>query len=194
MKTTEGKITLMYGNAGSGKTNICLWMLSKSSGPSLYISTEGPIPIALLDRYSLYDKELYFREIFSLEDLSIQMINMYVDGLLKEFRSICVDSINAHYRYEVIERHEANRLLNASLAVLSYVTIQFGARVLLVAQVREEEGEAVPSGFEILSFWSDIIAEVKRSGDKRELIMVKPEELKGRKIGFKISDQGVEFE
>jgi len=190
----EGKITLMYGNAGSGKTNICLWMLSRSSGPSLYISTEGTIPVVLLDRYSLYGKELYFKEVFSLEDLPIQLVNMYVDGLLKEFRNICVDSINAHYRYEAIERHEANRLLNTSLAVLSHVASQFRTKVLLVAQVREEEGEVIPSGFEILSFWSDIVIEVKRSEDVRELTMVKPEEYKGRKIRFKITERGIEFE
>ncbi|MEM1651297.1 MAG: hypothetical protein QW780_02905 [Sulfolobales archaeon] len=187
-------MTLMYGSAGSGKTNICLWMLSRSDGLSLYISTEGSIPVALLERYSPYGRELYFKEVFSLEDLSIQLVDMYVDGLLRGFKNICVDSINAHYRYEVIERREANRLLNTSLAVLSHVASQFRTRVLLVAQVREEEGEVIPSGFEILSFWSDVVTELKRSGDRRELTIVKPEEFRDRKIRFKITERGIEFE
>lgn len=194
IEITEGKVILIYGSAGSGKTNLCLWILSKSPGPSLYISTEGTIPVMLLDRYSLTSKEFYFEEAFSLEDLSVQLVSMFLDGSLRTFRNICVDSINSHYRYESIERPEANKLLNASLAVLSHQANAFGTRVLLTAQVREEEGELVPSGFEILNFWSDIVAIVRRSEDRREIELVKPEGLKGRKIGFKIGGQGVRFE
>lgn len=160
----------------------------------MYLSTEGSLPASLLERYSLLDKEFYFREVFSVEDLSILLTEMFVEGLLKKFKNVCVDSINAHYRYEVIEKPTANKLLNTSLALLSHTASIYGSRVLLIAQVREEEGEVVPSGYEILEFWSDIVAEVKKKEIRREVEFIKPSELRARKIRFSITDRGVEFE
>ncbi len=193
LEISGGRVTLVYGNAGSGKTNLCLWVLSKTPGPALYLSTEGTIPAPLLDRYSLVDREFYFREAFSLEDLSVQLVGMLAEGSLGDFKSICVDSVNAHYRYEVAGRQDANKLLNALLAALSYAASRFGSRVVLTAQVREEEGEHVPSGYDVLSFWSDVILRARRSGDLRELEAVKPEELRGLRFAFRISERGVEF-
>ncbi len=193
VEITEGRLTLVYGSAGSGKTNLCLWILSKALGPSLYLSTEGTIPIALLDRYSLTGGEFYFREAFSLEDLSVQLTSMFAEGSLGRFRSICVDSVNAHYRYEVAERRDANKLLSTLLALLSHTASRYGSRVLLTAQVREEEGEQVPSGYDILSFWSDVILRIRRSGDAREIEPIKPGELRGLRLAFRISERGVVF-
>ncbi|MCX8184515.1 MAG: hypothetical protein RMI56_06545 [Sulfolobales archaeon] len=187
-------MSLLYGSAGVGKTNLCLWIVSKSSKPSLYLSTEGSIPIPLLERYSLCSREFYFREIFSLEDLSILLIEMFLDYSLSKFKNVCIDSINTHYRYEVVERPIANKLLNTSLAILSYTASSFGSRILLTAQVREEEGEVVPSGYEILDFWSDIIVEIKKKGNDREIEVVKPSEFRNRRIKFSITDRGIEFE
>lgn len=194
MEISEGRVVLIFGSAGSGKTNLCLWIMSRSFEPSLYVSTEGSIPVALLDRYSLTTKDFYFEEVFSLEDLSVQLTSMYVDDYLRKFKNICIDSVNAHYRYEAIERSEANKLLNTSLAILSHAASRFRARILLTAQVREEEGELIPSGYDILQFWSDVIIEARKSGDVREIELVKPVELRSHKLKFKISDRGVEFE
>lgn len=193
LDVTRGRVTSVYGVAGSGKSNLCLWILSSTASPSLYISTEGSIPVELLDRYSLTMKGLYFREALSLEDLAIQLVEVLLRFQLFRYESICVDSINAHYRYEVWERQDANRLLNAALAALSYLASRFGVRVLLTAQVREEEGEVVPSGYDLIEFWSDVIAEVRKLDDTRVLRIVKPEELKDRKVGFRISSRGLFF-
>lgn len=190
---TYGKVTLIYGGAGSGKTNLCLWVMSRSSEPSLYLSTEGPLPTELLERYSLLGKQFYFKELFGLEDMSIQLVNMFLSSLLGTFKNICVDSINAHYRYEVMERVDANKLLNTALSILSHASTRLGLRVLLVAQVREEEGEIVPSGYEILDFWSDIIIAVSKDGSKRIAEVIKPREIKGLRVEFSISNRGIEF-
>lgn len=194
LKITEGKVTSIYGSAGSGKTNLCLWILSSVPAPSLYISTEGSLPTSLLDRYSLTTKDFYFVEALSLEDLATQIIGMFLNGELSKYRNICVDSVNAHYRYEVMERRDASKLFNAALAILSYVASRYGTRVLLTAQVREEEGEIVPSGYEILEFWSDLVLEVKRSEVYRVISVIKPIDLKERKLVFSIDEQGVIFE
>ena len=168
--------------------------MSQSSEPGLYLSTEGTIPSELLERYSLLDKQFYFRELFSLEDMSIQLAEMYLSGSLGSFGSVCVDSVNAHYRYEVVERADANKLLNASLSILSHASARFGTRVLLVAQVREEEGEVVPSGYEILDFWSDVVMEVRKDGPRRVVELVKPSEFKGLRLEFRIDERGIKFD
>lgn len=194
MEATDGKVTSIYGSAGSGKTNLCLWILSSVPAPSLYISTEGSIPASLLDRYSLTTKDFYLTESLSLEDLATQIVDMFLSGELLKYKNICVDSINAHYRYEVMERPNANKLLNITLAILSYVASRHGSRVLLTAQVREEEGEVVPSGYEVLEFWSDLVLEVRKSGIRRVVSMIKPTDLRGRKAEFSISEWGIVFE
>lgn len=118
---------------------------------------------------------------------------MFAEGSLGGYRSVCVDSVNAHYRYEVAWRQDASKLLNTLLAVLSHAASRFGSRILLTAQVREEEGEQVPSGYEVLSFWSDVILRVRRVGDAREVELVKPGELRGLRLTFRIGERGVEF-
>lgn len=162
--------------------------------PNLYISTEGSIPTSLLDRYSLTTKDFHFTESLSLEDLATRVVDMFLGGELSKYKNICIDSINAHYRYEVVERPDANKLLNTTLAILSYVSDRYGSRVLLTAQVREEEREVIPSGYEVLEFWSDLILEVRKSGIRRVVSAIKPAELRGRRVEFSISERGIVFE
>ena len=190
-----GKVTLIYGIAGSGKTNLCLWTLARGPGTGLYISTEGPVPLDLLSRYGLAEgNRLFVKEVFSVEDLAVELLEMYVSGSLSKFRGICIDSVNAHYRYEAIWRADAGKLLNAALAILSQIASSSDSYVLLTAQVREEEGEEVPSGYEILEFWSDNVVKISRSGSKRVIEWLKPSFRRGWKATFTISDRGVEFE
>jgi RecA/RadA recombinase len=190
-----GKVTLIYGVAGSGKTNLCFWTLSRGPGTGLYISTEGPVPLDLLSRYGLVWRDrLFVKEVFSVEDLTVELLEMYVNSSLSRFRGICIDSVNAHYRYEATWRADAGRLLNTALAILSQVASSRGSYVILTAQVREEEGEEVPSGYEILEFWSDTVVKITKSGSKRIIEWLKPSSLKGRKAVFTISDRGLEFE
>jgi RecA/RadA recombinase len=190
-----GRVTLIYGVAGSGKTNLCLWTISRGSGVGLYISTEGPVPLELLSRYGLTEGErLFVKEVFSVEDLVVELLDMYVSGLLNKFSGICVDSVNAHYRYETAWRTDAGRLLNTALALLSQLASLRGSYVLLTAQVREEEGEEVPSGYEMLEFWSDTIVKITRSGSRRVIEWLKPNSHRGRRTVFTIGEKGVEFE
>ena len=190
-----GKVTLIYGVAGSGKTNICFWTLSRGPGIGLYISTEGPVPLELLSRYGLvWEDRLFVKEVFSVEDLTLELLEMYVNNYLSRFRGICVDSVNAHYRYEAVWRADAGRLLNTALAILSQVASSRGSYVILTAQVREEEGEEVPSGYEILEFWSDAVVRITKSGSKRIMEWLKPNSLKGRRYTFTVSGRGLEFE
>jgi RecA/RadA recombinase len=190
-----GRVTLIYGVAGSGKTNLCLWTMSRGPGVGLYISTEGAVPLDLLSRYGLTEGErLFVKEVFSVEDLAVELLDMYVCGLLNRFSGVCVDSINAHYRYEATWRTDAGRLMNTALALLSQLASLYGSYVLLTAQVREEEGEELPSGYELLEFWSDAIVRITRSGSRRIIEWLKPDSYRGRRAVFTIGERGVEFE
>ncbi|MCD6084382.1 MAG: hypothetical protein J7J20_02440 [Desulfurococcales archaeon] len=191
-------IVLIYGAAGSGKTNLVLWLLSKISGdtPSrnlFYISTEGSSYVHLLNRYR-FGTNTYFINVVNISHLLDTVLDIYYSK--DSIAAVAVDTINNFYRTEVLESTVINRLLNTVMALLAYIHRSSNSYIIITAQVKEA-GELSFSGESVLSFWTDVIAYTRKIDEQelgsRELIFETPNEIAGLTLKFKIGDEGVEL-
>jgi len=195
----RGKIVLIYGEAGTGKTNLVLYILSEISlaNPKLkhfYISTEGSTFKHLISRYGLDRvRNAFFTEAVNSEHL----LNILLGIFLKYGESIgavIIDSINNFYRDEALYNKKANIILNTSLSMLAYTSLMSNSYVLLTAQVRRKpDGELDISGGQILMFWADVLIKLSKENNHRIAEVMLPKELRGLKNSFMISYEGVKF-
>ncbi|MCD6428950.1 MAG: hypothetical protein J7L12_04990 [Desulfurococcales archaeon] len=191
-------IVLIYGAAGSGKTNLTLWLLSNISKNTkvrqlFYVSTEGSSYVHLLSRYS-FSNNTYFINAINIDHL----IDIVLDVCYgkKDIAAIAIDSINNFYRTEALESNVINRLLNTVMALLAYTRRRTGSYIIVTAQVREADTLSF-SGESLLRFWSDVIACIRKIGGSelgsRELIFESPNEIAGLSLELRIGDKGVEL-
>ena len=187
----EKCMILIYGEAGSGKTNLTLFLLAKASRNGrrgIYISTEGKTYQALVnqDRFT----NVFFSEVYELNELSklIFELETLLDTLNGERMVIVIDTINSLYRLQENLEH-AVTVLNMQLALL-YKLSRLGCTVIVTGQVRERLEEEVHattsidvSGSTYLRFWPDIIIRLERIGIRRMLIVEKPIDME---LGFEI--------
>mgnify|MGYP000135472172 CR=1 FL=1 len=187
----EKCMILIYGEAGSGKTNLTLFLLAKASRNGrrgIYISTEGKIYQALVDQDKFTN--VFFSEVYDLNELSklIFELKTLLDKLDDKKMVIVVDTINSLYRLQENLEH-AVTVLNMQLALL-YKLSRLGCTVIVTGQVRERLEEEVHtttsvdvSGSTYLRFWPDIIIRLERVGVRRMLIVEKPIDME---LGFEI--------
>ncbi len=194
----SGHLTVLYGVAGSGKTNIAMQLMEitcrdLADGEACYfISTEGPHYLNLLRRYNL-GPQCFLAYAVSGEHL----LKLVLDVLLSDLRVkyLAIDSINNFYRAEALKLKYANVMFNTILALLSQIAHQDRALVLVTAQVRTAPtGEEEISGDTLISFWSDVVIKCERIGPgKGELIFNYPDSWAGKKTRFEVGDEGVKL-
>jgi len=197
-KAMQGHLTVLYGVAGSGKTNIALQLMEVTCGnltdneACYFISTEGPQYLNLLKRYNLGPKCF-----LSYAVNGEHLLKLLLDVLLSGFRIkfLAVDSVNNFYRAEALKLRYANVLFNTILALLSNIAHQDRALVFVTAQVRTApDYEEEISGDAFISYWSDFVIKCERRGPgKGELIFIYPDSWTDRKVRFEVGDNGVKL-
>ncbi len=191
----EGRVSLTYGEAGVGKTNIVLWLLSSMSTATdrkvLYASTEGPLYSAILNRYRFSENAL-FVDVYDSNSLLQLILNVY-ENLRNDLKAIAIDTVNNFYRAEVNYDPSASRVLNTILALLSDMSVNNGITCLLVAQVSGFYDEIKMSGFHILKYWCDNVIKLERFKENvRKLFIEFPREI-NLEMKYVISSNGVEW-
>ncbi|MCS7107845.1 MAG: AAA family ATPase [Sulfolobales archaeon] len=191
----EGKVSLIYGEAGVGKTNVVLWLLSNisasSKGEVLYISTEGPLYSAALSRYPFKDNAL-FSEVYDSNSL-LQLILKVYGNVGRELKAVAIDTVNNFYRSEVGYDANAGRVFNAMLAFLCDMSLKYGVTCLLTAQVRGFDDEVKMSGFQVLKYWCDNVIRLDRlEGSMRGLFIELPDEV-NLEVRYTITSKGIEL-
>ena len=195
----SGKIVLMYGVAGSGKTNLVLHILKYlaehlPNANHYYISTEGSTFAHLLERYDLikYDN-VWFIEVINLDHLLESLLRILVRK--ENIGAVVIDSINNHYRFELFFNRRANTLLNMVLATLRTITEKSICPSIITAQTTVDElGNVRVSGESIIKFWSDIVIKVERNEiNQRVACFELPSDLRGKCISFIIGEDGVKI-
>jgi predicted ATP-dependent serine protease len=176
---------VIYGAAGSGKTNLLLSILKCSKVDNLatiFISTEGMTFINRVTRLSIETKNIYFALALSQDHL----ISLILDSLKYRTALIIIDSINHLYRVEFKENGSRNPF--TYLLVLLNSINEKGVTIIASAQVRFDEN--TPAGFEYLEAWCDTMLELSVLPNKTRVLKIIKPALK-TSYKFVITDYGI---
>ena len=200
LRLCSKSIVLIYGEAGTGKTNLALYIMSLFSNKfkglkHIFISTEGGMFKHLISRYSIGGNTKFIEAINTHHLLDI-VYDLYSSRY--NLGVIVIDSINNFYRVEALLNKHINTITNITLAFLSDMILSSKClSVILTAQVRsapEVPDEIEVSGRKVLEYWSDIKIRLSRNIEERfwELVVEEPK-LLTFKIKYRITNEGLKF-
>jgi len=200
-----GCLTLLYGEAGSGKTNVCLQVarnVAREGRRVAYIDTEG-VSLERLrqmcgDDFDALLPRILFSEPYSNEEQekligqAVKMVDQATDlGL------IVVDSATMHYRLTLRDDDpEERRSLARQVARLLRVSRKSDIPVVLTSQVWTdiEKGTIEPLGGHMLSHNCKSLVRLEKVGPAlRRAVRVKHRHLaEGEAVRFRLTGRGVE--
>jgi len=182
----NGEPLIIYGEPGSGKTNLVLKILRESLRIGMnasYISTEGSLVLERMDRMGILDFEaLHIAFAQSLSHLA----KLASEAIIAEHSIVVIDSINSLYRTEVGFTPRANEIFLGILAMLKHHSLS-GRWSIATAQVREIE-DLEPSGIDLISFYCKNLARVSKNARGTRIL-----EIGGKRYRFKITEDNVIF-
>ena len=201
-------VSLVYGEAETGKTSLavqCAVNCARRGIKSLFIDTDGTLSYERLSQIAEYDFEKISPLMIISRPTTFQEQSRVIDSLEKvltnKFGLIVVDTFTSLYRVELNDTEEtysANRELNRQLAVLTQIAKTCGLAVLVISQVRSVPfGETVkmkPVATRVLNYWSDIILDMRQTGQTRviKVLREKHPKIKGTgAIYVKIENSGI---
>ena len=201
-------MSLIYGEAETGKTSLavqCAVDCARRGIKSLFIDTDGTFSYERLSQIAKYDFEKISPLLIIARPTTFREQSRTIDSIEKvltnKFGLIVIDTITSLYRVELNDKEEtysSNRELNRQLAVLTQIAKTCGLVVLVVSQVRSvpfgETVEMKPVATRVLNYWSDIILDMKQTGQTRviKVLREKHPKIKGTgAIYVKIENSGI---
>ena len=200
-----GSITLLFGEAGSGKTNICLQIarnVAVTGKKVVYIDTEG-VSLERLKQIAGESYEEVMKNVLFFEPHSFDDQEKYVDKACKLAESsldvgvIILDSATIHYRLTRNDEEKGIRKsLSPQLAKLLAVARGKDLPVVLTSQVYTdiEKGTFEPLGGHVLLHNAKAIIRLDKVGavGTRRAVIIKHRHLEeGRRAEFKLTQTGV---
>lgn len=199
-----GAITLLFGEAGTGKTNICLQVarnVALEGRKVIFIDTEG-VSLDRMKQICGEDYEKALKNLLFFEPHSFEEQEKLVDKASKLADSavdvgvIILDSTTIHYRLTRKDDEKGVRKsLSPQLARLLVVARHKNIPVLLTSQVYTdiEKGSFEPLGGHVLLHNAKAIVRLDKVGtSSRRAVIIKHRHLEeGRRAGFKLTKTGV---
>ena len=196
----RGIVTEIYGEGGSGKTNICI-QASKSCVEEgkkvVYIDTEGVSKerlLQILKEKKKLEKILFFFP-FSLKEQE----EMVEKAVKIDAGLIILDSANLFYRLEMNEDEaNATRSLTKQLVILQIEARKKNIPVIITSQVYSAGEEVKPFAGRSMDHIAKTIIKVEKIGNRegkeeRKAILMKHRSIpEGRSINFYITADGIE--
>ncbi len=205
-------ITQVYGEAASGKTNLCRMAaanVARAGKKVIYIDTEGSFSLQRFKQVSGQDSSELLKNIiiaepadFDEQKIAVNKLDDLLEG--KDVGLVIVDSLVSLYRLEMGTTEEAysvNRELSKQLAKLMKISKKYDIPVVVTNQVYssfskgDEEDKTVPVGRDVLKYWTKNVIKLSKKGHYRMATIVrhnfKPE---GAKLRFRIIEGGIENE
>jgi len=203
-----GAVSLIYGEAETGKTSLavqCAVNCARRGIKSLFIDTDGTFSYERLSQIAEYDYEKISPLMIIMRPTTFQEQSRAIDQLEKvitrKFGLIIVDTVTSLYRVELDDPQEtyaASRELNRQLAVLTQIVKTRGVAALIISQVRSvplgETIEMKPVATRVLNYWSDIVLDMKQTGQTRVIKVLREKHPKIKGTGFiyiKIESTGI---
>lgn len=199
-----GAITLFFGEAGTGKTNICLQVarnVAVTGKKVVYIDTEG-VSLERLQQMAGDNYEDVMKNILFFEPHSFDEQEKFVDKAVKlaesslEVGVIILDSATIHYRLtRNDEERGIRKSLSPQLAKLLGVSRSKDIPVVLTSQVYTDidKGTFEPLGGHVLLHNAKAIVRLDKVGTgSRRAVIIKHRHLEeGRNANFKLTKTGV---
>jgi len=201
-----GCISLLFGEAGSGKTNLCLQLarnVVRAGKKVIYIDTEG-VSMERLEQICGEDFEVVAKNILFSEPYTFDEQEQLIEKAVKitesnpEVGLIVIDSATMHYRLTMRDetRRDELRDLTRQVAKLLRVSRKVGIPVIATSQVYTdfETGRYLPLGGHMLTHSAKTIVELSKSGPSaRTARLVKHRSVEeGRTARFRLTAKGVE--
>jgi DNA repair protein RadB len=201
-------VSLIYGEAETGKTSLavqCAVNCARRGIKSLFIDTDGTFSYERLSQIAEYDYEKISPLMIIMRPTTFQEQARAIDQLEKvitnKFGLIIVDTVTSLYRVELDDTEEtyaANRELNRQLAVLTQIVKTCGVAALIISQVRSvplgETIEIKPVATRVLNYWSEVVLDMKQTGQTRVIKVLREKHPKIKGTGFcyvKIESTGI---
>jgi DNA repair protein RadB len=199
-----GAITLMFGEAGTGKTNVCLQVarnVASQGKKVIYIDTEG-VSLERLKQIAGDEYEEVMKNILFFEPHNFDDQEKIVDKAVRlaesslEVGVIILDSATIHYRLTRNDEEKGTRKsLSTQLTKLLGVARNKGMPILLTSQVYTdiEKGTLEPLGGHVLLHNAKAIIRLDKVGaSTRRAVIMKHRHLEeGRRADFKLTRVGV---
>ncbi len=200
-----GCVTLLYGEAGSGKTNICLQLarnVAREEKKVIYIDTEG-VSLERLRQICGDDFEVVLKRILFSEPYTIDDQEKMVEKTLKlveknrDIGVVILDSATTHFRMTLRnEEREDRRSLTRQVTMLMQMSREMSIPVVLTSQVYTdiETGKYMPLGGHMLSHNAKVMLRLeKMSAGVRKAVLVKHRHIEEDKSAtFRLTANGVE--
>ena len=195
-----GTITLVYGEAGTGKTNLCLQLARNAiladRGKVVYLDTEG-VSMERLEQICGKNtqkvlKGLLFYHPQSLADQ--ERMTQQVEKI-KAPALVVIDSLNMYYRLQLKGgSDEASRSITAQLASLLKISRQENAPIIITGQVYTDDETVRPFGGRIMEHIVKSIVRLERTGigSRRAILLKHRSQPEGQSAEFTITSSGLE--
>ena len=195
----KGIVTEIYGEGGTGKTNICIQAAKQcieGGKKVVYIDTEGISKERLLQIFK--DKKKLEKILFFFPFSLKEQEEMVEKATKIDAGMIIVDSINLFYRLEMEDESLATRSLTKQL-----VTLQIAARkkkipVIITSQVYSAGDEVKPFAGRSMDHIAKTIIMIERNGKEngkevRFATVIKHRSIpEGKRVKFYITQDGIE--
>lgn len=173
-------ITLFYGEAGTGKTNLCLQMARNAIladlGKVAYVDTEG-VSMERLGQICGKNLPRVLKGILFYHPTSLADQERMVASLekIKTPALVIVDSLNMYYRLQLKGgSDEAGRSITAMLGVLLRLGRSQNVPVIITGQVYTDEETVRPFGGRIMEHIVKTIMRIERAGPgRRRAVLLK---------------------
>lgn len=175
-----GVVTVVYGPAGSGKSNLMHLALTTIEKKAIFIDTEGSFSVERLKQMTPKAKEL-------LDNIIIcKATSLVAQGEIIErlpsmlenggFEMIIIDGIATQYRAAIARGDEnINNELSKQINVLYGLAMQHNIAVLMTSQVyadMEKDGVKVVGG-DIIKYSAKCMIELKHENDVRSATLIR---------------------
>ncbi len=201
-------ITVLYGSAGSGKTNFCMLASvsqAKKGNKVIFIDTEGGFSIERVKQLtgSSEECEKVLKNIFLLKPTNFEeqkeAFKKLSQYLKDEISLIIVDGITILYRLDfaaargknINDMQKINTELVNQLKTLAEIARKRGIPVVVTNQIYKWEEERRMVGGDILNYWAKCLIEIVNENGKRTAYLRKHRSLPEKNFDFQIINSGI---
>jgi len=196
----KGSVTLIYGEAGAGKTNICLQLarnMAVNGGKVAYIDAEGLSSERLAQVFAGNEdaiKNLLVFEVHSFQEQSDRIDKVEKLASTGTVSLVVIDSLTMYYRLNYEDNYVRNDFIRQTEVLLNMAR-EYEIAVMITSQVYSNlatGGVEFLGGHALHHNAKTIIRLDKRMDGRRAAVIIKHRSLpEGRAAQYRITENGI---